>query len=292
MNKIQATILVLALGASPAFAQERVDKSAPANPTGVVEIENVSGSVRVIGWNRDRVQVEGTLGRGTERLDFEAGTQRTSIRVVLPRHCHDCDGSDLEIHVPMGSRVEVEAVSADVSVRDVQGMLLLKSVSGEVMVTGDPKEVDARSVSGDVEISAVSAPVRAKSVSGDVRIRGAEGDVEAGSVSGEVLVEGGMIDRGEFGTTSGDIVIDGDLGPTARIDVKTVSGNIDFLLPASVGADFEISSFSGDIRNAFGPGARRVSRYTSEKELTFTAGSGGARVTARSFSGDVRLRRR
>ena len=77
---------------------------------GRVLISNLSGSVMVTGWDREEISVEGTLGRGTERLDFEVSGDRARIKVIIPRRARNVEGSDLEIKVPRGSRVEVETV--------------------------------------------------------------------------------------------------------------------------------------------------------------------------------------
>ena len=61
------------------------------------------------------------------------------------------------------------------------------------------------------------------------------------------------------------------------------------LIPAGVGARFEVSTFSGNIRNGLGPAAQRVSRYGPGQELSFSSGNGGALVRVKSFSGSVTL---
>jgi hypothetical protein len=71
-----------------------------------------------------------------------------------------------------------------------------------------------------------------------------------------------------------------------------VSGAVELALAGATGADFTVSTFSGDIRNELGPPARATSRYTTEKELTFSTGGGGATVTIETLSGTVTLRRR
>ena len=38
-----------------------------------------------------------------------------------------------------------------------------------------------------------------------------------------------------------------------------------------------------------GPEARRTNQYTPEKELSFTTGGGGARVSIETFSGAVKI---
>jgi len=68
-----------------------------------------------------------------------------------------------------------------------------------------------------------------------------------------------------------------------------VSGSVELRVPASVGADFEIESFSGRIRNQFGQQARRSSKYGPGYELLFARGDGSARVFIKTLSGSVRL---
>ena len=290
MRKIGLALLALA-AAWPVAAQQKLDETRPASKDGVVEVHNVSGSVMVTGWNREEVAVTGTLGRGSERLEFTGSAARTEVRVVLPHFAHDVDDSDLEIKVPAGSRLEVSTVSATIGVGAVAGPVRLESVSGRITASGAPRRFDAKSVSGDIEIAAANAPGRASTVSGTVSLKGVEGEVEANSVSGTVDVSGAAVSRAELQTTSGDIRFDAGLASGGRLDAKTVSGTVDLLLPAATAADFDVTTFSGQISNEFGPQARRASEYGPGRELSFSTGAGG-RVVAKSFSGSVHLRKR
>ncbi len=291
MRKLGFVVMALAVAALPAMAQQKLDEKRPASKDGVVEVHNVSGSVTVTGWDRDEVAVTGTLGRGSERLELTGGGARTEVRVVLPHLAHHVDGSDLEIKVPAGSRLEVDTVSADIGVDMVTGPVRLESVSGRVNLGGAPREFEAKTVSGGIEIAAANTPGRASSVSGAVALKGVGGSVEASSVSGAVTVAGEAVSRVELHTTSGDIRFDASLAGGGRLDAKTVSGTVDLLLPAATAAEFDVTTFSGSISNEFGPQARRASEYGPGKELSFSTGA-GARVVAKSFSGDIRLRKR
>jgi len=82
------------------------------------------------------------------------------------------------------------------------------------------------------------------------------------------------------------------LSARATLSVESVSGGVDLLLPASLGAEFTVSTFSGAITNELGPAAEKSSRWTPEKELSFTTGSGGARITVETLSGAVNIRKR
>lgn len=292
MSRFISSALAVTLLASPTFSEERVDLVKPASASGEVEIVNTSGSITVIGWAREEVQVQGVLGRGSKRLDFDAGPHRTVVRVVLPPNCRSCEGSDLTIKIPMASALYVEVVSADITVQETTGPCTLKSVSGDVRVSGGTAQVEARSVSGEVRVRAVRAPVRAKSVSGDVLVDGVEGSVEGSTVNGDIEIRGSTISRADLASVSGFVRMEGTLTPSARLDARSVSGDITLVLPADTAADFQATTFSGSIRNDFGPEARRVCQYTPERELNFATGSGGARIVLKSHSGNISLRQR
>jgi hypothetical protein len=68
-----------------------------------------------------------------------------------------------------------------------------------------------------------------------------------------------------------------------------MSGTVVLAVSPGIAADFEVSTFSGGISNAIGPEARRTNQYTPEKELSFTTGGGGARVSIETFSGGVKI---
>jgi DUF4097 and DUF4098 domain-containing protein YvlB len=310
MKTLLSLALALATVAGSAAAQQRINETRPAAPGGTVEISNVAGSVRVVGWNRNEVQVTGTLGRGVERLDFTTAGDRTRIEVVLPRQGRNTGGSDLEIRIPVQSSPNVQTVSADIHISGVRGAVQAAAVSGAVEVTaervptlkassvsglvrlrGSSGSVDAESVSGTLDLSIAAPQTRAKTASGNLMLRELSGSVEASTVSGEAVVQGGRFSRIALNSVSGGLRFHGDLERGGMYHLTSHSGNVEMRLPARVAADFEVNTFSGDVANAFGPGAERTSRHAPGRELRFTAGAGGARVVVKTFSGNVRLAR-
>jgi DUF4097 and DUF4098 domain-containing protein YvlB len=285
-------LFLLLVAALPALAQQHVDQTKAASATGVVTVSTISGSIRVSGWSNDQVHVAGTLGRGIEKLEFEVSGRNTTVKVVYPDNCRKCEGADLEIEVPAGSEVRVHTVSAPIDVDGVTGELDLEAVSGDVTVAGRPSEVHAEAVSGDVTLAAGAAPVIAKSVSGDVTVSEAGDSLRASTVSGDLDVHVARLDRCELSSVSGTVMVNAELAPSGRLEASTVSGGIDLRLPGSVDADFRVETFSGSISNELGPQAQRTSEFTPGKKLSFSTGSGAARVELKTFSGDVAIRKK
>jgi hypothetical protein len=71
--------------------------------------------------------------------------------------------------------------------------------------------------------------------------------------------------------------------------MESISGTVGLVIKPPVNAEFDIESFSGDIENCFGPKARDKSKYGPGSELRFRQGSGGARVSLQTLSGEVSL---
>jgi DUF4097 and DUF4098 domain-containing protein YvlB len=288
------TVAVLALSvaaAGPARADE-VDERRPAASDGLVEIENPAGSVRVIGWSKGEVAVTGTVGHRAS-LTLTGPPHRIHVEVEVQGNPH-ATRSDIEVHVPAGSRVSVESFASAITVSDVTGPVTAETVNGAVSVSGSLKEVSAESVNGAVDVSGASARVHAGTVNGALTIQGARGEVEANTVNGELrVVGGGAFTRAHLESVSGSIRFQGELGPHAELQAQTVSGEVELTLPASTAADFTVNTFSGDVDTDFAAQYRNPGgRNSPQKELTFSIGGGGAKVAIETLSGAIRLRKR
>jgi DUF4097 and DUF4098 domain-containing protein YvlB len=272
-----------------AFAGTPINKRTAADPAGLVEISNTSGSVVVTGWDRNEVEVTGELGKGTERLDFTKGDKVTRVKVVLPKRSYDVDDTNLIVKVPVGSTLSINTVSADVVAQGVHGMQRLQSVSGDMRTEASGEDIECRTVSGDVEIngSGKQGLVSITTVSGDVRANRVAGEVNGSTVSGDFTLGIGEMTRSRLRSTSGDLAVTGQLAADARVDIESISGDVKLELTGPLGAEFEVSSFNGEIRNCFGPKPVRTSEYAPGREWRHKEGSGSARVRIKTLNGDV-----
>jgi DUF4097 and DUF4098 domain-containing protein YvlB len=284
--------VVLAVLAAPAWlaAQTTVDQKRPAAPDGAVSIENLAGSVKVTGWDKAEVQVRGTVGDGGE-LSFEGSGKRIHIEIETD---HNPMGikSDLEVFVPAGSSVDVEGFQATISVTGVTGSVTAETVNGSISQAGAAKHVELQSVNGEVEVAKAAGRIKAEAVNGSVIVRDCSGDLEASTVHGKLHVIGGSYERAEIESVAGPVRFEANLSPRAALSIETVSGSAELLLPATISAEFQVSSFSGRISNELGPAAEKPNKWTPQTELAFTTGSGGARITVETLSGAIDIRKR
>ena len=277
-----------------AWAGTPINKRTTADPAGLVEISNTSGSVVVTAWDRNEVEVTGELGDGTERLDFTKGEKVTRVKVVLPSRSSNVDDTDLIVKVPAGSTLSVNTVSADLSAQGVRGMQRLQSVSGNVRTEASGEDIECRTVSGDVEISGSGKKglVSITTVSGDVRASRIAGEVNGSTVSGDFTLGLGETTRSRLRSTSGDLSVSGQLAADARVDIESISGDVRLDLTGPLAAEFEVSSFNGEIRNCFGPKPVRTSEYAPGREWRHREGAGTGRVRIKTLNGDVGICRK
>jgi hypothetical protein len=276
MRSIIIALTALALWAPEAAAQEgvrrQVNERFAASQEGSLRVSNVSGRIEIQGWNRNEIAITGTLGPMVERLEIQEG-ENAVIRVVVPRNSRGDASAQLTIRVPANRRLEVSNVSGGIVVSDLRGNVIASSVSGGVQVSGS------------------SSDVRVNAVSGGVLVRGVTGSADVNTVSGGVRIEGGTLSRLSVRAVSGGVRFNGGLTPDASASIEVHSGSVELHLPASLAADFDVSTFSGRIENAFGTAPRRTSQYGPGWELRFTTGGGGATVHLKTFSGSVRILR-
>jgi len=290
MNKTTLMILVTLAVAGIAQADRMVDETRPLAADGRVEISNISGEIEVIGWSGDGVSITGKLEDGVEELVLSSGGSRLSIEVELERRTRSNGSAYLTIKVPRTADLEIETVSADISVDGVLGELDLESVSGQVEISGETRSVEAASVSGDVIATSTSGSSELESVSGNIIVRQATGRLDADVVSGNIEIEDGILDSFNAETVSGSIFCAAVPTDRGRFSLETMSGTVEIVVPSEINADFYIETYSGSIKNDIGPAPKRTDKYAPGKELRFTAGSGGPKISIESFSGSVKLR--
>ena len=277
------------VAAGRAAADGRVEERHPVDADAVVTIKNLNGVVTVEGWDKKELEVTGTITGDVEEVVVTGSASHMRVEARFPENRRRISGSaDLRIRMPAGGSARVHVVNADITVGGVSGEIDLEAVNGDIEVSGKPQHVDVKTVNGDIAIRATSARVEAETVGGRVTLDGASGDVAAASVGGDIVVSAGRLQRARFTTVSGTIDLSADLAANATLDVESHSGDALMRLPAAVSAEFDISSFSGDIDNEFGPAASKKS-FGMGRDLSFATGGGDAQVSVNTFSGDVRL---
>jgi DUF4097 and DUF4098 domain-containing protein YvlB len=271
-------------------ASETIERTLDVSPRGEVEILNVSGDVRVIGWERPQVQLRADIDSGVDEVQFERRGDRTTVRVKVQRNA-ERGSADLVVHVPRDSTLlSVKTVSASQRIEGVRGEQRLQSVSGRVETEVFNEDFEGKTVSGEIVVNGHGeTSAHLTSVSGRLVLENVGGDLDLNTVNGEMQVLGGAIERARLKTTNGRMRIEGSLRPDARFDAESINGAIELQLRGSLDAEFNVETFNGAIRNCFGPKPQRTDKYAPGLVLRFTEGKGSARVRLKTLNGGIEL---
>jgi len=255
------SLVAFALCASAAVAASAQDfqRNYSLAPGATVRIKNVSGDVRIVGYDGSAVAVTAHKeGRDREVVEVEdaSGPGGVSLSVRYPRECN-CNASvRFEVRVPRTLSLNFDKIST------ASGNLSARGVTGTLRLT---------TASGDVTVENVSGRVEASSASGNVRVREAAGSVSASSASGDVEAELTRLEGAEdmkFSSASGDVRVRMPQGLDASVSLTTATGTVETDFPLEVK------------RNEYGPGMSAKGRL-----------GGGARILRiSSASGSVSLK--
>jgi hypothetical protein len=283
-------------------AEDRQTRSLAIGPNGTLELHNLSGdvtitaggareaSVQLIRRSRGLTDADAKLGLERVKVDSQVVGNRATVRADYPneRQSTYSVSVDMIVTAPVGTRVVVNSVSADVKVTGIRGELSVTTISGSVTLTNVGAVSDAKTASGDVSIigSTGDGALDAGTLSGDVILQQVKArSVHAGTVSGSVTAHDVTCEAVTLVSMSGDAVFSGELARNGRYEITSHSGDVRFTPAGTVGFTLVASSFSGDISSSLplqsdGTRARR-------RALTGKVGDGSATVTLQTFNGDI-----
>jgi hypothetical protein len=257
-----------------------------------------------------RVREDGTFGDAEDwhdrRRDRHRGDQGRRVEIRGDGSGLDA-GADLRVRVAAGQRLSLFLAVGKVSVSNVNGVLRIDAHSAPVTATGAKGELTVDVGSGPVRVTDGQGVLSVDTGSGPVevsRFQGRELTVETGSgnISGTEI----KAERVALETGSGDIELAAAAAPaltlqtgsgTVRADlrsevqslsVETGSGDVAVTAPATLDAEVEIETSSGDIESDF---PLQVTRH-SRDHLAGRIGTGRGRIEVETGSGDVRLIKR
>ena len=275
-------------------ARSTLDTTITFSTNGTIDLTNISGDIIVTGWDRREARIKAVSERG--RLEYELSSSRITMDVQSARSNRG-EGyrgeTRYELSVPRGVRVIAHSTSGDVIVRGTGGDVEANSTSGDDTVDDASGRIEISSVSGDVQAGRLKGNVEANSVSGSVEVSDVEGGVHVGTTSGDISLVGVRSRDIEASTTSGDIEFEGVVEGDGRYEFHSHSGDITLTIPAASNAKFAVETFNGEMDSAFPLTLQPTDRTNRRpRRFQFNVGSGGARIIAETFSGDLEIRKR
>jgi hypothetical protein len=174
---------------------------------------------------------------------------------------------DYQVRLPQSCSLHVTCVSSSAEVRGLTGSFQIKSISGPLTLQD------------------LSGQIGAKTISGRLEAENLQGSLELECISGAISLGKSQAESLRAATTSGDVFLQTPVlaGP---YQIKTVSGDVEFVIPAESGLDIKFSSISGRVDSTQKLSAQRFQGGSQSYQLN----GGGTRLDVHTTSGDLRLR--
>jgi hypothetical protein len=290
--------LLLCFCIGQALADTPIQLRHEATPTAHISISNIAGTVNVVAWDRNEVQVDGRLGEGAKPLAITGSNGDLEIKVEPQGGSGWFNwGGDsrmapttLELHVPKAASLDVNVISAPLVIDGMDGgSIEVNTVSGKARINARTPSLKVDSVSGGIEQAGHAGQAELQTVSGEILAPALGSSVDLQTISGRIQASGGPWQKLTLSTVSGDVQLSGGLASGGSIGIDSMSGDVQLQLPANTSGALHASSFSGDLRSDFGTPTEP--EHGPGSSLDVRLGDGHGKINVETFSGDLRVRK-
>lgn len=272
--KLIASATLVSLAALlPLGAQAPLHRGFRVNADVAFRIVVPAGRVRVAAWDRDSVDVSGTLGKNSE---YHGGGSGAGAKMFVESRMLNqavLADADLTITVPKRARLWVKMTMGTIEAAGGVGELELYTVGGSINVNGASGVISAESIDADVTVTRSSGATRVRTGKGKVRLQDVAGTLSVATVSGPVEMRGSVAPEARVETIGGSILLDVAHYGGMLVDLQTHSGDITIASPVKSLPQLDLVSREGNVTKPIPVG--------SAKE---------GRVIARSFKGAINVK--
>lgn len=270
--------------------------SYPLDAGGTVQLENANGSVDIVGWDKNTVDIEGTKYASTEdrlreiRIDVQPSQSSVSIRTVLPTPRTGGYGARYVIHVP--KKVELQNISSSngaIHIEAIDGRARLKTSNGGIRAFSFQGSLDARTSNGPVELTDVTGDTSVHTSNGSVKADVKKGNFEATTSNGSITARLVESDTRPVRLESSNGHIDLTMDAAREVHADTSNSSITVRMPSSAGADVRAHTSNASITSDFDVSVHggMISKHRLEGQI----GSGGPLLDLGTSNGAIRILR-
>jgi hypothetical protein len=204
-----------------------------------IEVQNMSGSIRVTGESRANVSVTTEKVKFGEKCTLEVKQDNSKIFVKVDRKTGLWTSDSCEVNVsvstPQAVSLDLKNGSGPIDVKNTKGSVEYKIGSGQVKIDAQVEKLNGKSGSGSTDVKGVLADVSITAGSGSIKITypavpsKGELNIKSGSGNAEVWMPAGAKIMTDVMQGSGKTY--NELGDSKdapyKISFKAGSGNLD-----------------------------------------------------------------
>jgi hypothetical protein len=262
-------------------AEETETIHVPRPPGGHLRIDNANGRTRVVGEDRDDIEIQLSKAARAESVEQarrlveaihvvpkEDAAGDLNLDVEIPGRWNRRGRVDMELRIPRELKVQVTAANGKVCMQGLRDSIRARSSNGAVRI---------EDVVGDVEIHTSNAKVTCLCTCGHLAARSSNGRIELEDHRGSV----------DAATSNGTIHCELEDLEKPGVVLSTSNGRIVLDLPEEVDGDVDIRVDNGMIRNS-----RELDPPSRERSgrVKGTLGRGGTPIRLRASNGTISIR--
>lgn len=328
IHKSIAALFALALCATSARADSRIERDLRLEPGGEFRLDAGAGSVAVTGSAEAGARVVVTSKRSDiERLfDFTFEERPGGVDVTARRKrrllfdTRSYGSLHFEVRVPSETMLWIDTSGGGIRIAGTRrggaletsgGSVRATDVTGSLEISTSGGSVAVERLAGDLRATTSGGSVHAREVEGRAELQTSGGDIEGDSLAGPVhaRTSGGSVELHEVAsdlkaqTSGGSIRITGARG---KVEAETSGGSIEADLSPGNAHGGSLETSGGGIRVAVDPGVNleidasggpvtidvpvRVQGELSRHHVRGSLGSGGRTLRLSASGGSVRVR--
>jgi hypothetical protein len=268
----------------------------PLNAGGTVQVENTNGSVEIVGWDKNTVDIDGTKYASTEerlheiKIEVVPSQSSVSIRTVLPVPRVGNYGARYVIHVPR--KVELQNIVSSngaIRIETIEGRAHLKTSNGGIRAFGFQGSLDARTSNGSIDLADVTGDTSVHTSNGTIKADVKKGNFEATTSNGSITARLVEPDSHAVRLESSNGHIDLTMDAAREVHADTSNSSITVRMPSNAGANVRAHTSNASITSDFD-----VSMHggmLSKHRLEGNIGSGGPLLDLGTSNGAIRILR-
>ncbi len=267
-------------------------------PGGRLFIESFNGSVEILGWDKDMVEVTGTKYASRQevmenmKIDAVSEPAYLRLRAIRPmeRNCN-C-GAKFLLRVPRKITIErAETSNGSIRAESLDGSARLKTSNGSMRFRDLNGDIEATTSNASIEVSEFNGGAVLKTSNGRIRAEGIRGNFSGDTSNGSIDVTIEELDPGRslrLDTSNSSISLTMAKFNNNPIIADTSNSSVNVRLPAGISADVKASTSNGSITSDFEVTTRTISKTKLDGRL----GNGGPLIELSTSNGSIRLMRR
>jgi DUF4097 and DUF4098 domain-containing protein YvlB len=282
-------------GDSEAY-KEDFHQTYPLNAGGSVSIETFNGSIELVGWEQNSVEVNGTKYASTKsaldsiKIDVSSPSGSVRVRASKLSDFHRNMGARFTVRVPKRAALDLSTSNGHLRIEDVDGNARLRTSNGPIRVERLKGELEARTSNGGIDVDYLEGDAKLHTSNGAIRVEASHGLFDAVTSNGSItarLNDPSTTWPVHAESSNGHIDLKIDAKQLPEVRAETSNSSIVLRLPTGANAEVRAHTSHASVSSEF-DGVHTDNEH-GHGEMSGRIGGGGRLIELSSSNGSIKI---